>query len=160
MRVTLMCDASYCNTYKVAGYGFWIASERGKAGGGGSMARQVGNNNIAEMMAICNTVWEGIRRGLLQHGDELLIQSDCLGAMGKLRFVQTKASKEERDVITYFERIVRQMNFTVNFRHVKGHTSLAGNRYAANRQCDKIAKQAMRKARIDQIKHELKDVLS
>lgn len=32
MRVTILADASHCPTTKAGGYGYWIASERGKKG--------------------------------------------------------------------------------------------------------------------------------
>lgn len=158
MRVTLISDASYCHTYKVAGYGFWVASERGSHGGSGAITRDVGNNLEAEMMSICNGIWQGLRHGSICKGDSLLLQNDCLSAMNKLMRVQDTATPGETEVLRYFEKLVREYSFRVEFRHVKGHTQNSGSRFVANRMCDKRALKAMRSARIHKIKAEMKDV--
>lgn len=35
MKVTIIADASHCGNTGATGYGFWIASDRGKRNGGG-----------------------------------------------------------------------------------------------------------------------------
>jgi ribonuclease HI len=147
MRVTLISDASYCNRYKVAGYGFWIASQRGKLGGSGQMTKDVENNNTAEMMAICNAIWQGLAKGVLARGDELLLQSDCLSAMDKMQGIQKAVTAQEKEVLAYFAKTLQENGLSAIFRHVRGHTQIKEARYAANRTCDKLAKAQMRLAR-------------
>lgn len=151
MNVTIMCDASYDHEHRIAGYGYWIACGRGKIGGGGIVVSQVENNNTAEMMAICNSIWQGLNKRLIQNGDSLLIQSDCSSAMDKLTSAQKAVTQQERLALAYFEKIKEQHNLGIRFRHVKGHTNNPEARFAANRACDKRAKEAMRRERSQRI---------
>lgn len=164
MNITMICDASYCPKYKVAGYGFWIASQRGKFGGAGHMTQEIENNNTAEMMAICNTIWEGIKKGIIFKGDTLLIQSDCLSAMDKMKGIQKTNTDQESSVLKYYEKTVSRNELNVKFRHVRGHTTRVEARFVANRMCDKRAKSAMRTARRSKIvqlaKAELEGILN
>lgn len=160
MRVTLICDASYCHKHKVAGYGFWIASERGKLGGSGEISQEVENNNTAEMMAICNTIWKGVNHNLIQPGDALLIQTDSVTAIGKLRGALPIATEQERAVLVYFDKTVARNALLIEFRHVRGHTSFDGARYAANRMCDMRARRAMRMARSLKMTKKIKGLLN
>lgn len=148
MRVTVLCDASFCPRYHVAGYGYWIASNRGKSGGGGQIARVVQDNNVAEAMAICNVIWHGIHKELIRKKDEVLIQSDSLRAMDLLRNSKIIKTPEEVEVNEYFLRLKRDFQLECEFRHVKAHTPTEGKaRLVANHMCDRYARQAMRRAR-------------
>lgn len=148
MNVTILCDASFCPTYHVAGYGYWIASERGKLGGGGAVIEEVLDTNAAEMMAVCNAIWHAIGAGLIHEGDYLLIQTDSTAAID--RFEAKKAvniTEQQNRVIAYFDKICRRLKLQVRFRHVKAHTNVTDRRSLANQSCDKRAKAAMREAR-------------
>lgn len=148
MNVTVLSDASYCPKHKVAGYGFWIACGRGKLGGGGQIIEEVEDTNAAEMMAICNSIWHGVDRKLIEAGDRVLVQTDSLAAIDRLKGqrVVTLTPQQER-IIAYYQKAVRRLELTVVLRHVKGHTGLPEARYVANRMCDKRAKDQMRAAR-------------
>lgn len=165
MHVTIISDASYCPKYKVAGYGYWIASGRGKLGGSGQIVEEVEDTNSAEMMAVCNAVWHALTERLVEHGDALLIQTDSLAAIDRLRNkrVVTMTDQQTR-ILAYFEKTVRRMNLNVQFRHVKGHTIHQEPRYIANRMCDKRAKEEMRAARKTKMAQpyiqEIKELLS
>lgn len=155
-----MCDASYCHTNKVAGYGYWIASGRGKKGGGGPIQSDVDNNNIAEMMAIYNAVWKGLEADLIHNGDELLIQSDSLRAMDSLAHrLRTPPTPQESQVVEYFDRMCNRWGLNVRFKHVKGHSGVQDQRSAANRHCDRRAKDGLRLARLNKIKREVEEIL-
>ena len=160
MRVTLICDASYCHEYKVAGYGYWIACERGKKGGDGVVLIDVNSSGIAEMMAAANTIWCGLKEGLIVNGDELLLQTDCLQAIDTLKGTKLPANDQEQSVLSYFDQTILRHNLKVEFRHVRGHTVIQQARYAANRMCDKRAKSAMRKARMVKMKEQMKEFIS
>lgn len=148
MNVTVLSDASYCPKYKVAGYGYWIACGRGKLGGGGQILEDVEDTNAAEMMAICNAVWHGVTDKLIQEGDNLLIQTDSLAAIDRLRGQRVVTVTEQQSrVIAYYEKAIRRLELSVHLRHVKGHTLHQEARYVANRMCDKRAKEQMRAAR-------------
>lgn len=148
MLVTVLSDASYCPKYKVAGYGFWIASSRGKLGGGGQIVEEVEDTNSAEMMAVCNAVWHGVSENLIQVGDTILLQTDSLAAIDRLRNQRVvKMTDQQKRILAYFEKTVRRLNLKVQLRHVKGHTLHQEPRYAANRACDRRARKAMSAAR-------------
>lgn len=148
MRVTVLCDASFCPRYHVAGYGYWIASNRGKNGGSGQIARVVQDNNVAEAMAICNVIWHGIQKELIRNQDEILIQSDCLRGMDLLRISRLTKTPEELEVYEYFVRLKKDFQLECKFKHVKAHTPAEGKaRLVANHMCDRQARQAMRRAR-------------
>lgn len=148
MRVTIISDASYCPKYRVAGYGYWIASTRGKQGGGGQIIEEVEDTNAAEMMALCNAIWHGTADQLILPQDELLLQTDSLAAIDRLKNTRVVTmTDQQKRVLRYFEKTVSRFQFSVSFRHVKGHTGFTEARFAANRACDKRAKDAMREAR-------------
>lgn len=159
MRVTVITDASYCPEYKVAGYGFWIACERGKQGGGGQMKTTVENNIIAEMQAVANSLYQAVRLGLVQQGDEVLLQTDCIPAIDAFTMKRTKLISAEHEVIRVLTNIQTNYFLTLEFRHVKGHTDKQGARYITNKLCDKRAKDAMRKARDHVRIQQLKEIL-
>lgn len=85
MRVTIIADASFCPDTNVAGYGYWIACERGKDGGGGEMKGRVESSLIAEMQAVVNALYISIRKNLVQANDHVLLQTDCEGAILKFK---------------------------------------------------------------------------
>lgn len=148
MNVTLLSDASYCPDHKVAGYGWWIACGRGKQGGSGRIDTSVYDVNSAEMMAICNSIWHGVGLGLIQRGDDLLIQTDSLASIDRLEAKrEVKVTEQQQTIIAYFEKVTRRLGLGIEFRHVKAHTNLSAPRYVANRMCDLRAKKEMLEAR-------------
>lgn len=147
MRVTVIADASYCPEYKVAGYGYWIACGRGKQGGGGAIKTPVLNNIVAEMMAIANSLWHGLKEGLIAEGDEVLLQTDCIPAIEAFEGERKRLVSEERSVVNTLKDMQTRFSLQFEFRHVKGHSGRKEARFVTNKLCDKRAKQAMREAR-------------
>lgn len=137
-----MCDASWSAADRSAGYGYWIASERGKLGGGGPIMAAPADNNIAEMMAVANSIHAGIRSGLIQSGDRVLVQTDSLNA---IKFFRHGPNDKQRG-LQPFERL-REIEtrwstvfgLKVMFRHVRGHSGRKEARFASNRHCDQRA---------------------
>lgn len=146
MRVTILADASHCPDTKAGGYGYWIASERGKKGGSGVLNGAIQSSTLAEMMAIANAIYHGVTNGLVQGHDILLIQTDCESAIFAFTS-KRKGSVEEKRVIEYVQKVTRFLSLTVEYKHVKGHTNRSEARFAANNACDRAARKAMRKAR-------------
>lgn len=147
MRVTIIADASFCPDTKVAGYGFWIASERGKQGGDGAMRGQCANNIVAEMQAVANALHQGLKLGLIQHSDFVLIQTDCEPAIQAFDGTRTKLIEQEEECCNLLTTLQTRFGLAFEFRHVKGHSGNTEARFAANNRCDKAARKAMRKAR-------------
>lgn len=147
MRVTIIADASHCPETHAAGYGFWIASERGKNGGSGAFKELVATNNQAEMMALVNGLHTACKRGLVQAKDAVLLQTDCMHAIGAFEGKRTNMPPKEQELVSYMRKLCTTMEITVSFRHVKGHTAGLDPRSFVNNQCDALAKKAMRRAR-------------
>lgn len=144
MLVTVMTDASWCPDTHAGGYGFWIACERGKLPGGGPFKVAIPTAGHAEMMAICNAIYEARKVGLIVANDTVLIQTDCREAMDVLT---RRTHVDYKDIIDYFNDITKRAKLTIRFRHVKAHTANSDNRSVANKMCDSRAKQGMREAR-------------
>jgi len=148
MLVTIIADASYCHKDRVAGYGFWIACERGKLAGGGPMRERVGSSLLAEAKAVCIGLYTAVRNELIRPQDSVLLQTDCIGAIAFLHRTATPLSKSEAGKVKeFFNTLVRQNALTVEFRHVRGHTKVRDARSLCNRHCDSRAKQGLAMAR-------------
>lgn len=160
MRVTLITDASFCPDHKVAGYGYWVACQRGKKGGGGAMKGEVCNSSIAEMQAIVNGLHCALTSSLVQHGDEVLIQTDCTYAIMTLTQKKRKElTKEDRKVISALQLLTDRFNLALEFRHVKGHSTSTEARFVTNNLCDKRARKAMKLARNLKQLNKVKEIL-
>lgn len=147
MRVTIIADASFCPETQAAGYGFWIACERGKKGGGGEMKDLLSSNIAAEMQAAVNALHIAIRCELVKAADEVLIQTDCMAAIDAFEGKRRNLAPHEKVAVDVMHRLRIQHCLSLVFRHVKGHSGRKEARYVTNHMCDKRAKEAMRLAR-------------
>ena len=143
MNVTIIADASHCPETKAGGYGFWIASARGKRGGSGPLKGLVQTSTLAEMMAVVNALHQGLKFKLVEYQDSILIQTDCEAAMFAFGMSRT-LSPDEKNVVLFLQFLETKFNLTIAFRHVKGHSDKTDARFAANRYCDKSARKEMR----------------
>jgi ribonuclease HI len=146
MRVTIIADASFDQRYGIGGYGYWIACARGKTPGEGVLRGTVVSSLQAEMMAMCRALHDGVKLRLIEPGDEVLVQTDCQGAIDALE-ARRLCVPSDKLVLSFFEQLRAKHNLTITFKHVKGHTKLREARFAANRMCDARAKSAMRAER-------------
>lgn len=145
--VTILCDASYCAETKAGGYGFWIASNLGKTGGGGEFRKLFDNSIGAEMAAVVNTVVISVRKSYVFSGDHMLIQTDCMAAIDRFLNRNRCGSTQEIEAMEFFHDFIASHNLTFRFKHVKGHTGNNGARFRANNHCDEHAKTFMRAMR-------------
>lgn len=159
MRVTIITDASWCPTTKVAGYGFWVACERGRRRGGGTIKALVPSSLAAEMMAMVNGLCHGMRFGMVANGDVLLIQTDCQAAIDTFRRFRNPGCDVEAQVVEHMETICGTGNITVEYRHVKGHTNGRTPRTYVNNYCDAEAKKYMRARRADAFIEQCRDAV-
>lgn len=146
MNVTIISDASWCPRTKAAGYGYWIACERGKVPGGGSLRALCNGSNGAEMMAIVRSIADGLQQGLIQDGDELLVQTDSVAAIGAFKR-QRSVGGEELVAFQTMQKLIEGRRIRLSFKHVKGHTAVQDARSITNRMCDMRAKAGMRAMR-------------
>lgn len=159
MLVTLMTDASVCDVEKVAGFGMWVVSKRGKLGYGDYIPKPICDSYIAEIEAAIHSLAVALVRGLIQKKDRVLVQLDNQGAIDCLRFKEVSRSDalEAQDT---WRKLINAYDLTIELRHVKGHSQDKNKRFVSNNICDKRAKQAMRHYR-DQVKVQremLKDI--
>lgn len=147
MKTTIVADASFCPETKVAGYGFWIASNRGKKAGSGIVAVTVKNNIAAEMMALLNGLFIGRKNNLIMVGDKVLLQTDCQAAIDAFANRRRNISLQEIQLVVWFNEFRTTHKLAISMRHVKGHSRGKQKRFIANRICDRDAKVQMRKAR-------------
>jgi ribonuclease HI len=147
MLVTIISDASFCPDTKVAGYAGWIASQRGKEMVSGPMQEACFDSMDAEMKGIINSIIAAGRKSLLQKGDKLIMQCDCIAAIERLNGYRAPKNDREAELFRVYEGAVLKLGIEVEFRHVKGHYASTDGRYAANRACDRKAKEHMRHAR-------------
>ena len=147
MWVTIIADASFCpNTFK-AGYGFWIASQRGKFGGDGVMKVDPVNNISAEMMALLNGLHVAVKRGLIRTKDSVLLQTDCQPAIDAFKRNRKNISKQEIELVQWFRSFTKEHKLHIKLKHVKGHSSNTATKYVVNNICDQNARRNMRQAR-------------
>ena len=147
MWVTIIADASYCPETGKAGYGFWIACQRGKLGGDGVFHSNVENNIAAEMMAINNALHVGCKRGLVREGDCVLLQTDCQPAIDAFNFRRVNITQQEQSLSEWFKCFCIAKGLKVRLKHVKGHSTSNDARFVVNNICDRKARENMRKAR-------------
>lgn len=147
MLITIIADASFCHDTGAAGYGFWIASQRGKEGGGGQIAHPVNNNNTAEMMALVNGLHHAIKENYVQQSDTVLLQTDCMAAILAFEHKRNSITDDEIKVVEYLEQLKIAFKLDLKYRHVKGHTDGSQPRLYVNNICDQVAGKHMAKKR-------------
>lgn len=147
MWITIIADASYCPDTGKAGYGFWIASQRGKMGGDGVLKGEVENNIAAEMMALLNALDAALKSNLVHKNDSVLMQTDCEPAIDAFKNLRQSTSSQEKRLVKWFKDFCKEHNLHVRLKHVKGHTDNEDARYVVNNICDRKARRNMRRAR-------------
>ncbi len=135
--ITVFADASHCPYTRAWGYGFWVkwgvpAKSAYRSGGG----QHCPNATVAESQAL-----EAALRWILEEitprearGKILVAQSDCTGALSKLRPILKEVKKTLKLEKAYT-------------KHVKGHQGFGNARSAVNEICDQKAKKEMKKQR-------------
>lgn len=150
MLVTILTDASRCPDTGASGYGYWIASGRGKRPGGNAMG-VTPCITTAEMMAIANALTVAVKAGLVQDGDDVLIQSDSTAATDTLQGRHSRhvcgTTEKMIEIKEYVRRFARDHHLNLEYRHVKAHTGRPEARFRANHHCDARAKTHMRRVR-------------
>lgn len=154
MLITVMSDASFCPTTKAAGYGYWIACDRGKIAGSGAFRVDVPSSGVAELLAAVNAIDRACKEGLVEKGDMILVQSDCLSAVKAFSFGRNRNSFCDlawQGMLHVFN-LRREIGFKLKGKHVKGHSANISSRFASNNLCDQKAYEAMQKDK-DSKKH-------
>lgn len=134
--ITLFCDASFCPKTKAGGFGGWVKfgfpPRTFRVGG---VLDQCNNAEEAEICAVIYTLTHAqnskwFNTDFNWEGKVLVIQSDCQGAIRKLKPVMGKNLKHLK--LKY-----------IKWKWVKGHSGYGNKRSAVNEFCDKQAKKYM-----------------
>lgn len=147
MFITVMTDASYCSRTRSAGYGFWIASGRGRKAGSGFYTFDVVSACEAEMLAVADAIYNGLKSFLIHKGDSILVQLDSIPAISAFTGERVPKQEKENQAIEYLWLLKNQFNLEISFKHVKGHSNLEDARSKSNAHCDNAAKAALKQAR-------------
>jgi ribonuclease HI len=147
MRVTIITDASHDPVSKACGWAWWLASDRGKVGGRGHEITPVFNSSVAETLAIFRSLSAACKQGLVQTGDEILIQTDCDGSICAIRGMRTFIRDDEMAFANGVNDLAKMLNLALTMRHVKGHTAGKTPRTWINNKCDEFARIEMQKAK-------------
>lgn len=147
MIATLITDASHCSTSKAGGFGFWCVSDRGKLMGGKPLSGEIQDAYQAEVKGVANGLVIGLRSGIIQQGDKVIIQLDNITVVYGINGVLKKKRKDIAVVLNFIKSFAIENNLSIECRHVKGHSKNTDNRSMANKHCDKRAKEQMKLAR-------------
>lgn len=148
MWVTVMTDASYCPDTGAAGYGYWIASNRGKHGGGGPLRKLLGSSTTAETLAVANALHIAFKLKLADRNDSVLVQTDCVAVITLFQGGRRPIDRTEQAAYLHVMRLVDKFHFNLRFKHVKGHNAREGSaRSVANHMCDSRARHYMKQVR-------------
>lgn len=120
-----------------AGYGFWCVSTRSTGiSGSNPLKGYVKDSYQAEAKAVVCSLIQCIKKGSIKKGDNILIQLDNTGVISLFSNSKANIRADLVEVKTYLERLILEYNLTINYRHVKGHSSIKASRYTANNLCD------------------------
>lgn len=150
MNVTINTDASFHPIYKVGGYAFWIACDKGRIKQSGTLKEAV-NSTDCELKAIANALYV-LEKSQLNDGTIrlIIINSDAKTVMSHIKPVKKKTVGSF--IYKTVCRILSQSGLSVSgktfkVRHVKAHTGkLDKPRSWVNDWCDREAKKGMKEA--------------
>ena len=173
MKATIISDASWCHHSGAGGWAAWAKADGSDSviWSGSFDKRAPTTAGEAELFAIANALHQADASGMLEDGAQIMLQSDCVYALGCVLFwVKTAVESKHKDgatitrprkpkfsdnvkaALTRIGVIVSKRGFILSLRHVRGHTD-GGGRQWVNRQCDLAARKAMRQARAKGQKH-------
>lgn len=147
MNVELTTDAS-ADQEGNAGYGFWCVSTRANGLAGGSPLKgYIKDSYQAEAKGVVCALIQCIKKGSIKNNDTILIQLDNVGVINLFSNPKANVRVDLIEVKDYLNELISRYNLTINYRHVKGHSTTKGNRYTANKLCDMRANKARKEAR-------------
>ena len=138
---TLFVDASHCPETGAGGYGYRVASSRGKRNGSGILQGRITNSCVAEMKAVVNALWLIRNEAIIGPGDTVLVQTDSLYAIDALSGRRYLTS-EEVHVRKEYSKVCNLMY--VQLRHIRGHVNSDKPRFRAHARADELAREQMK----------------
>lgn len=143
--ITIYTDASFCADTGAAGWACWIKTDIGPGRFiSGACKSILGSSNEAELSAIAN----GIHIAAPTNKELLVIVTDCEHAQRVLNGAIRPATLYEARVMKFIRQQLRETGSPMKCNKVKAHNSTDGTRSSLNSECDRLAKAAMRRARL------------
>jgi len=144
MIVTINCDASYSNTYKIGAYAFWIVSDRFKILKSGKLKKKISHSRYAEYFSVLNALYV-LSKEDLSDIKKVIVNTDCMDVVDSINKNVTKWNKNYFSAYyPEFRRIIKGFPL-IEARHVKAHTLKNEPRSYVNEWCDKEAKKWIHK---------------
>jgi ribonuclease HI len=157
--VTIIVDASFApyTTRKgnhPSGWAAFVACEGVKRYFSDEMKVVPRNSTIAEMFAVVNAMHCGITDFMIDNGDKVVIQTDCMAAIERFQNAYSAEDLAKKDkksasriqcaqAYARLAIMVSKKQLTVEWRHVRGHTGNADSRFIVQDKCDRKAKYHM-----------------
>lgn len=160
--ITVFADASYKN--HVAGYAIWGRGPKSMSFLEFSQAIPwlVETSDEAETLALAHAISAALDRFASDKKDNIIVaESDCLGALAKMRLIGGIPAKSsdrpigsvskmpEGTVFDFLRRAKEKLHMydaKLYLKHVKGHVGGPEARSSVNRWCDRTAKEARLRA--------------
>lgn len=147
--VTVFTDASYCPNSRKGGWAMWAKRKKDEQiVHSHHFKRKIKDNNVAEMMAIANSLKYLYNKGWLEPNTRVVIGTDsqtCINVFEK----NSVTYKEMRQPFSVIKQIEKECKIFIVMRHVKGHISLSKRnaRNHVNNTVDLLSHRAMKRAR-------------
>lgn len=151
MLVTINTDASYAKFSQRGSYAFWITSNLGKITRYGVFKKKMNRPEVAEFMCIINAVYS-LSISSFTGVSKVIVNTDCLNVIHLLNGDDVMIRRYNlnswgKHYVKIFNDMVNSSSLkgvTIEYRHVKAHTSTASRREWVNEWCDKYAKAALK----------------
>jgi ribonuclease HI len=143
--ITINVDASFDHETKIASYAFWLRSPNHANMIKGVFKTPINTSNEAELYAIANAL-AYVAKNVTGNYFALIINTDCLGAIGCIRSNKTPPVTE---IIKGYEILIKQnlQLHKIIYKHVKGHTNSKKPKALANNYAHNEAIELMRNER-------------
>jgi ribonuclease HI len=105
------------------------------------------SSSEAELLAAVNSISMAIARGVADKGDRIILEADCLHVQHIFERSKRKLSENEQRAFEHWMTLRGKLELSLQFRHVKGHTTGHEPRLWVNNLCDRLARSGLAHAR-------------
>jgi len=149
MLVTINTDASFDSKFKVGAYAFWAVSNNFKITRSGVFKTKCYSPDDAESRCLINALALIIKNH--PQTSKIIVNSDSLNAIAILTedraHIKRYMKHREKNFVHIqkaFSKIFHKKSTSIEFRHVKAHTTVSDSRTYVNDWCDKEAKSQLK----------------
>ena len=138
--ITIFTDAGYSSVHKVGTWAAWTKCAGKTERYSGILKGSITYNGEAELKAIYNGMFVAAKR-FDSSAPYVVVQSDCLEALQAILNGHKRA--EDNRIAMMIRTFAIEHNWTMDYRHVKGHKGNTTKRNAVNTWCDKECSRQM-----------------